>query len=153
MTSCIDIMTSCIEIIIFFIKYHYFFIGYHKKKRAFLSLKNFRKFFNDENTSTKIMISCKKIMTSYAVSHNFNTECHNISMGCHNFFRRKRAFSSFKISTEKVKVWTLNARWKMMTMWPNRTRWCTPRLILYTMGGVRRISPLSKPIDEFPNTN
>ena len=79
-------------------------------------------------------------MTSYAKSHNFNAEYYNIDTGCHNFFRRK-TFSSFKNSNEKIKLCALNTRWKAMATWPHRTKLCTPRRIFYTADGVQRISP------------
>ena len=78
-------------------------------------------------------------MTYFAGSHNFNTECYNINIGCHNFLRRRGVFLSFKISNEKMKLQTLHAHWKVVAIWINRTKWCTPCQIFCTAHGAQRI--------------
>ena len=79
------------------------------------------KFLNNENTSTKIITSDKKIMTSCAGNYNFNVRCHNIDARCYNFFRKRGIFSSFKIFHKKIKLWALNTHWKAIATWPNQT--------------------------------
>ena len=64
------------------------------------------------------MIFGRKIMTSYAGSHNLIAECHNMVIE-NNFFRREETSSLFKISNKKAKLQALNTHQKATATWPN----------------------------------
>ena len=54
------------------------------------------------------MIFGRKIMISYAGSHNLTIRCYNMTTRCHNFFQKKKKNLLFKILNEKIKLHVLN---------------------------------------------